>query len=89
MARLRSYGRTELLRMKLTLQTPNDENCSERTQIYAFMSDKTILSKYQARLRPTTFSPARLHDGGWKRTGKYNDLEVIKSRLIERGFTEV
>lgn len=83
MARLKSRGRTELVR--LVRELPGDDDVHFRKRFVALMSDGVVLRKDQVRFKATqSWEPSRgrLHDWGWKVHGR------IKATATTESFTE-
>ena len=71
MARLKSRGRTELVR--LVRELPGDDGVFWRKRFIALMSDRVILKKDKVWFKPNASwesANGRLHDWGWKVFGK-------------------
>lgn len=82
MAKLGARGRTELLRMvKENHTVDKDDTITWNRHTIVFMSDMTVLTKYDVRFKPTPYDPkGRLHSYGWKRKGKYGKEFTMEER---------
>lgn len=92
MAKLHARDRTELLRMEKAKDVNDVENViSWQRLTITFMSDGTMLEKYDVRFLPSTFYPkGKLHSYGWKRKGKYTlTIDETRERYKNAGWKEV
>lgn len=86
MAKLSARGRTELARVRKT--------CDKYKRTLALMSDGKVLSKLQAFMAATPYTPAHWHDYGWTVKAKIKDgvtvEQFVAAHVNERaGFVEV
>lgn len=96
MAKLSARGRTELLRVYREKEYDEAERKEKDMTVMwarwtrAYMSDGTVLEKYDVRFEPSKFDPkGRFHSYGWKRKGKITGnltIEETKDRYIKDGW---
>ncbi len=81
MARLKSYGRQEILRVRKSL--PDSESFIDNRKELAVMTDRKILEKHSARFRPDQFYPkGNPTTWGWKVRGKVKP-NIAPSAMLE------